>query len=135
MTGTRRRAAPPGSRRSEDPESSRAGSESQEEREWARGSRATVPIAEEELRELVDATAHGPGAPPEIGDMEAKPQLLVPLDKITWHKLDHQAGFLLSRVDGTLSYAELLTISGMPEQQARGILARLIQLDLIGPTS
>ena len=169
-------------------------SESQDEWEATRTSRATVPIAPEDLRDLVDASVDGQAVPrsssratptglpvlendvraddsapmtaeqefgasggsisealstvaaqrgdrpadraaSELADMEAKPQLLVPLQDITWHKLDHQAGFLLSRIDGTLSYAELLTISGMPEPQALRILARLLELELIGSTS
>lgn len=200
VTGHGKPADRRGSKRFGDKASAEDRPESPEDRAVGRPSRATVPIAPEDLRQLIGATAvehsasssssrptpaglpalgsledlqsdvneddptamtaeqefgasggsisealtsvaqqrgAGPGeqAAHEIGDMGAIPQLLVPLQEVTWHKLDHQAGFLLSRVDGMLSYADLLTISGMPEPQALRILARLIELKLIGPTA
>ncbi|MBK8480249.1 MAG: tetratricopeptide repeat protein [Proteobacteria bacterium] len=66
-----------------------------------------------------------------IGSLESIPIVRVPANEITWHKLDHQAGFVLSRIDGLLSYNDVLTVSGMPRAAALRTLVRLLELKLI----
>jgi hypothetical protein len=45
--------------------------------------------------------------------------------------LDHRAGFLLSRIDGTMSIEELLDVSGMPPADALAILRDLYQRGVV----
>ena len=45
--------------------------------------------------------------------------------------LDHRAGFLLSRIDGKTTIEELLDVSGMPPDEALGILRDLLQKGVI----
>jgi len=66
-----------------------------------------------------------------LGSLEAIPIVRVPSHEITWHKLDHQAGFVLSRIDGLLSYNDVVTVSGMPRAAALRTLVRLLELKLI----
>ena len=47
--------------------------------------------------------------------------------QLRWLGLDHRAGFLLSRVDGSLSVEELLDVCGMPRLEALKTLADLLE--------
>jgi len=67
-----------------------------------------------------------------IGDQTGVPVVLIPQHEIMWHKLDHRAGFLLSRIDGQLSYEDIIDVSGMGEFEASRILSQLITLGVIG---
>lgn len=67
-----------------------------------------------------------------LGDMTLVPMVQIPPQEIVWHKLDHRAGFLLSRVDGMLSYDDILDISGMGRFEACRILAQLVEQGVIG---
>lgn len=69
----------------------------------------------------------------EIGDVSAVPVVQIPQHEIMWHKLDHRAGFLLSRIDGQLSFEDIIDVSGMPRFEATRILAQLLSLSVIGP--
>lgn len=66
-----------------------------------------------------------------LGDLDAIPIVRVPSHEITWHALDHQTGFVLSRIDGLLSYNDILSISGMPRAATLRTLVRLLELKLI----
>ena len=63
----------------------------------------------------------------------AVPVVQIPQHEIMWHKLDHRAGFLLSRIDGQLSFEDLLDVSGMSEFEACRILSQLMGQGVIGP--
>jgi hypothetical protein len=67
-------------------------------------------------------------------DLDLVPVVRIPQQEIVWHKLDHRAGFLLSRVDGVLSYSDILDISGMSDFEAFRILAQLLEQGVIGPS-
>jgi len=69
----------------------------------------------------------------QIGDLAAVPVIQIPQHEIMWHKLDHRAGFLLSRIDGQLSFEEVIDVSGMGEFEASRILSQLMALGVIGP--
>lgn len=69
-----------------------------------------------------------------LADLEQVPVVRIPQQEIIWHKLDHRAGFLLSRVDGVLSYGDILDISGMSNFEAYRILAQLLDQGVIGST-
>jgi hypothetical protein len=67
-----------------------------------------------------------------IGSMGTVPRQLVPPDEVIWLNMHHRAGFILSQVDGTLSYEDLLEISGMDRFDTVRILAELVQNGIIG---
>ncbi|MFH1130409.1 MAG: tetratricopeptide repeat protein [Pseudomonadota bacterium] len=67
-----------------------------------------------------------------LGDFGQIPIVRVPQHEITWHRLDHRAGFLLSRIDGRLSYAELMDISGMDHFETMRVLVQLMEDGVIG---
>jgi hypothetical protein len=69
----------------------------------------------------------------QIGDLAEVPVIQIPQHEIMWHKLDHRAGFLLSRIDGQLSFEEVIDVSGMGEFEASRILSQLMALGVIGP--
>jgi hypothetical protein len=66
-----------------------------------------------------------------IGEMSQVPLLAVPLQQIAAEKLDHRAGFLLSRIDGMLSFEDILDVSGMPRLDAYRILSELLRRGFI----
>jgi hypothetical protein len=68
----------------------------------------------------------------QIGDLELVPVVQIPQHEIMWHKLDHRAGFLLSRIDGQLSYGDIIDVSGMGSFEATRILAQLQGMGVIG---
>jgi tetratricopeptide (TPR) repeat protein len=70
-----------------------------------------------------------------IGDATLVPVVRIPQHEIMWHKLDHRAGFLLSRIDGQLTFEDVIDVSGMGEFEASRILAQLLSLGVIGPRS
>ena len=67
-----------------------------------------------------------------IGDMTRVPRPLVPPDEVIWMNMHHRAGFILSQVDGTLSYEDLLEVSGMDRFDTVRIVADLVSTGIIG---
>lgn len=61
-----------------------------------------------------------------LGDLTRVPVPTLSLAELSREALDHRAGFLLSRVDGTLSFDDLLDVSGMPRLEALRHLSRLV---------
>lgn len=61
-----------------------------------------------------------------LGDTGAVPSLAVPMSELAQYKLDSRAMFMLSRLDGMMSYAELLDVSGMPAHEALRYLATML---------
>lgn len=59
------------------------------------------------------------------------PRVLIPVEQIQWDDFDHLAGFFVSQIDGRTSYEDLLTISGMPRQEALALLERLLEHGII----
>ncbi len=68
-----------------------------------------------------------------LGDLDVVPVVRVPQHEIVWHKLDHRAGFLLSRVDGMLTFNDILDVSGMGRFETCRILSQLIDQGVIAP--
>jgi hypothetical protein len=66
-----------------------------------------------------------------IGDMNAVPLVAVPLHEIARQALDHRTGFLLSRIDGMLSFEDILDVAGMPRMEAYQILSNLLRKGVI----
>jgi hypothetical protein len=61
-----------------------------------------------------------------LGPLDQVPCVLVPLDELRGRGLDHQAGFLLSRVDGESTLEALLDVSAMPRLAALRVIAELV---------
>ncbi|MBA2667142.1 MAG: hypothetical protein H0U69_08930, partial [Trueperaceae bacterium] len=53
-----------------------------------------------------------------LGDLGNRPALAMPMHELAGEKLDIRAAFLLSRIDGTLSFEEILDVSGMQRPEA-----------------
>lgn len=67
-----------------------------------------------------------------LGNAALVPGVLLPPDEIIWLGLDHRAGFVLSQVDGTSSYEEIIEVSGMERTECLRILVQLAQAGAIG---
>jgi hypothetical protein len=66
-----------------------------------------------------------------IGDFDRRPRLAKALHDVIDEPLDSRAAFLLSRVDGNLTYEELLDVSGMPRLEAGRYLCQLMMRGLL----
>jgi len=66
-----------------------------------------------------------------LGDLDRRPHLAKALHDVVDEPLDSRAAFLLSRVDGTLTFEELLDVSGMPRLEAGRYLCQLMMRGLL----
>jgi tetratricopeptide (TPR) repeat protein len=66
-----------------------------------------------------------------IGDLGLVPRKQMSDDEIIWLNLDHRAGFVLSQVDGMLSFDDILAVCNLPQMEALRIFAQLIQEKVI----
>ena len=62
-----------------------------------------------------------------IGDLGKIPRVSMAQDEIIWLNLDHRAGFILSLVDGHMSFDEILSVSGLELTYGMRILVQLLQ--------
>ena len=67
-----------------------------------------------------------------LGNLHKTPRQLVPPDEVIWMNMHHKAGFILSQVDGMMTYDDLLAISGMSRFDTMRILHDLVQQGIIG---
>jgi len=61
-----------------------------------------------------------------LGDMSAIPALALPIHELAKQDLDNRAAFLLSRVDGSLSFEEVLDVSGMTRLESFRHLCKML---------
>ncbi len=61
-----------------------------------------------------------------LGNFERCPHVKLRPQEMTWKSIDHKSGFLLSQIDGSTSYDDLLVISGMSELEAMRILVHFL---------
>jgi hypothetical protein len=66
-----------------------------------------------------------------LGALSRVPRVAVDASEVRWLGLDHRAAFLLSRIDGTASLAEILDVSGMGQLEALKTLVELVDLGAI----
>lgn len=66
-----------------------------------------------------------------LGSLQRAPRLTTSPDEVIWMNLHHRAGFLLSQIDGELTYEDLAAISGMSRLETFRILAELVQSGVI----
>ena len=67
-----------------------------------------------------------------VGDPRGVPERALPLEAVADYRLPADAGFLLSLVDGTTSFGELVSLSGMGPFEAFRILDRLLAARIVG---
>src|SRR5690242_8666643 len=63
--------------------------------------------------------------------MDAVPRVAIDEAELRAQPLDHRAGFLLAQVDGMSNVETLLDLSGMPREEALGMLAMLAASGII----
>ncbi len=66
-----------------------------------------------------------------IGSFDRVPRAMVSDREIIWRNLDSAAGFILSRIDGMISFEDIVDISGFPRFETCRILSRLLQDGII----
>ncbi len=66
-----------------------------------------------------------------IGKLSAVPRVRLKEDEVIWLNLDHRAGFMLAQIDGTLSFEDLFSVSGMSRLDTARILAQLLDQRII----
>ncbi|HEY1335026.1 MAG TPA: hypothetical protein VGF31_12275 [Myxococcaceae bacterium] len=66
-----------------------------------------------------------------IGKLSAIPRVRLKEDEVIWLNLDHRAGFMLAQIDGTLSFEDLFSVSGMSRLDTARILAQLLDQRVI----
>jgi hypothetical protein len=66
-----------------------------------------------------------------LGKVEAIPRVLLKDDEIIWLNLDHRAGFVLAQIDGSVTFDDLFSVSGMSRMDTARILAQLIDEGVI----
>jgi hypothetical protein len=67
-----------------------------------------------------------------IGPLSLVPKLMIKSGDLVWLNLDHRAGFVLSQVDGRVSFEEIFALSGMDRLDTARILAQLLRDQVIG---
>jgi hypothetical protein len=66
-----------------------------------------------------------------IGSFDQVPALAISSGEIIWHNLNPSTGFILSRIDGMLSFEDIMDISGLPRFETCQILCQLLQDGII----
>lgn len=66
-----------------------------------------------------------------LGSLSARPRQMMPPDEVIWMSMHHKAGFILSQVDGQLSFEDIVEISAMPRFETMRILADLVRQGII----
>ncbi|MCP4500222.1 MAG: hypothetical protein GY822_09715 [Deltaproteobacteria bacterium] len=67
-----------------------------------------------------------------LGNLEGCPRPMTTPDEVIWLNMHHRAGFVLSQVDGMLSYEEIADVSGLPRLETFRILVDLQRNGVIG---
>lgn len=66
-----------------------------------------------------------------IGSMDRYPRQTILKEEIIWKNLDPMSSFVLSQIDGSLSFEDLMDVSGMPRFETCKILSKLLQDGII----
>jgi hypothetical protein len=62
-----------------------------------------------------------------LGNLNQIPRVQMAEDEIIWLNYDHRAGFVLSLVDGELSFDEIISISGISQLECMRFLVQFLQ--------
>lgn len=66
-----------------------------------------------------------------FGSFERTPRLAIDTHEVIWHKLDPPTGFVLSRIDGTVTFEDIIDICGLGRYETCRILNHLLQEGII----
>jgi hypothetical protein len=66
-----------------------------------------------------------------IGPTDRVPKVRLSTEEVIWLNLNHRAGFILSQIDGSVTYEDLIALSGMDRLDTVRILAELITQKVI----
>jgi hypothetical protein len=66
-----------------------------------------------------------------LGKLSGCPRVKLKDDEIIWLNLDHRAGFVLAQIDGSVTFEDLFSVSGMSRLDTARILAQLIEEGVI----
>jgi hypothetical protein len=61
-----------------------------------------------------------------LGSLDQVPFVAIPQGEIVWLNLDHRAGFVLSQVDGALTFEDVLDLCAMPRMEVCKIFVDLL---------
>jgi hypothetical protein len=67
-----------------------------------------------------------------IGPTDRVPKVRLSTEEVIWLNLNHRAGFILSQIDGAVTYEDLIALSGMDRLDTVRILAELVSQKVIG---
>jgi hypothetical protein len=67
-----------------------------------------------------------------LGDLDRVPRLMISSEEVIWLNLNHRAGFILSQIDGTVTYDDIISLSGMPRLDTLKIMVELLSTRVIG---
>jgi hypothetical protein len=66
-----------------------------------------------------------------LGKLSVIPRVRLRDDEVIWLNLDHRAGFILAQIDGSLSFDDLFSVSGMSRLDTARILVQLLEQRVI----
>lgn len=66
-----------------------------------------------------------------LGDMNHCPRLAKPMNELGGMQIGPRAAFLVSRIDGGITYDELLDVSGMPRMEALRYLCQMVMRGVV----
>ncbi len=66
-----------------------------------------------------------------LGDMNHNPRLAKPMNELGGMQIGPRAAFLVSRIDGGITYDELLDVSGMPRMEALRYLCQMVMRGVV----
>jgi hypothetical protein len=86
--------------------------------------------AKELLANIEDAKGHTDPTE-QLGGLNQVPQREVPMSRVSSLDLDHRAGFVLSLVDGEVTFADILDLSSMSREETLDVLIDMYEADVI----
>lgn len=66
-----------------------------------------------------------------LGDLGRTPRVKLKDDEVIWLNLDHRAGFVLAQIDGSVTFEDIFSVSGMSRLDTARILAQLVEEGVI----
>ncbi len=66
-----------------------------------------------------------------LGKLAVIPRVRLREDEVIWLNLDHRAGFILAQIDGTVTFDDLFSVSGMSRLDTARILVQLLEQRVI----
>lgn len=66
-----------------------------------------------------------------IGSLSRTPVLSIPLTELSHLQLDHRAGFIISQIDGILTFEDIIDLSAMSRLETMSVLADLCDQNII----